>query len=109
MNDKLPDLNDTDAPLPATAHDMTVPTALISSIVCAVITIGGTVAVLKSAIVTPARAAVSVVTLIALLGMTYFLVQLILAVIATAGERRWFARQISERRQGDRARKPPKR
>jgi hypothetical protein len=108
MSDKLPDLKNIEAPLPATAHGITVATALLLTVGCALITIGGTMAILRGTLGTPTRAAVSVITLIALLGMTYSLVQLILAVIATAGERRWFSRQISERRQGDRARKPPK-
>ena len=108
MSDKLPDSQSAGAPRPATAHGMTVTTALLLTLASALVTIGGTITVLKRALGTPARAAVSIITLLALLAMTYSLVQLILAGIATAGERRWFSRQVSERRQGERARKPPK-
>ena len=105
MKEKLPDVSQTDGRIPATAHGMTVAGATILSLFCAIVTIVGTVALLKSSWGTSARVAASGVTLVAVLALGYALVQLTLAVLATAGERRWFARQVSERRSGERARK----
>ncbi len=48
----------------------------------------------------------AVVALLALVAMVYGLIELALAVIATTTERRRMAREVSERRKGDRARKP---
>jgi len=93
-------------PLPATAHGLPLVSALILSIVAGAVAIVGSVAVVKGTMPNSTKAAISVLSLVALLVLAYALIQLLLAVIATAGERRWFARQISERRQGDRARKP---
>lgn len=107
MDEKIPELTQPEGALPATAHGMTVAGATILSISCAIVTIAGTVAVLKSSWGTTARGVASVVTLVAVIAFGYALVQLVLAVIATAGERRWFERQISERRQSERARKKP--
>lgn len=93
-------------PKPATSHGLPFVTALVLSILCGLVMAGGSVAVLRSSLSNPAKAALSIVTLVALLGFAYSIIQLILAVIATAGERRWFVRHVGERRQGDRARKP---
>jgi hypothetical protein len=106
MNDDLPDLTQTDGPLPATAHAMSVTGAIVFTVLAAAIAVGGTLAVLRHSWGTTARGIASVVTLLAVLALSYALVQLVLAVIASAGERRWFSRQVSERRQGERARKP---
>jgi hypothetical protein len=48
----------------------------------------------------------AVVALLALVGLAYGLIELSLAVIATTAERRRKAREVTERRKGDRARKP---
>jgi membrane-anchored glycerophosphoryl diester phosphodiesterase (GDPDase) len=106
MTDELPDLTKTDGPLPATAHAMSVIGATIFTIVAAVVTVAGILTVLRNSWGTAIRGVASVVTLVAVLALSYALVQLVLAVIASAGERRWFSRQVSERRQGERARKP---
>jgi hypothetical protein len=106
MNDDLPDLTQTDGPIPATAHAMSVTGAIIFTVIAAAVTAAGTFGVLRNSWGTTARGIASVVTLLAVLALSYALVQLVLAVIASAGERRWFARQVSERRQGERARKP---
>jgi len=92
--------------IPATAHGLPLISALILSVVAGVVAIIGSVAVVRGTMPNSTKAAISVLSLVAFLVMAYALIQLLLAVIATAGERRWFARQVSERRQGDRARKP---
>jgi hypothetical protein len=48
----------------------------------------------------------AVVSLLSLVAMAYGLIELALAVVATTTERRRKAREITERRHGDRARKP---
>jgi len=94
---------------PATAHGLSFSTALIFTVLCAIVAIGGTVAVVRTSLSTSAKASLSIITLVAVIGLAYSVFQLALALVATTGERRWFARQVSERRTGDRARKPPTR
>jgi hypothetical protein len=48
----------------------------------------------------------AVVALLSVVAMAYGLIELALAVIATTAERRRQARTVSERRTGERARKP---
>jgi hypothetical protein len=100
----VPPPSRTDAP--ATAHGLPFTTALLLTILCAIVTVGGSVAVARgTATSTAAKASLSLITLIAFIALAYAIFQLVLALIATTGERRWFARQVGERRTGDRARK----
>jgi hypothetical protein len=94
---------------PATSHGLPFSTALILTILCAFVTVGGSYGVLKSTVSTSAKAALSITTLVAVIGLVYAGFQLIMALVATTGERRWFAREVTERRTGDRARQPRKR
>jgi hypothetical protein len=94
---------------PATSHGLRFSTALVLTIFFAFVTIAGSYGVLKSDLSTGPKAAISIITLLAVIGLAYAGVQLLLALVATTGERRWFARQVSERRTGDRARKPRER
>jgi hypothetical protein len=48
----------------------------------------------------------ALVSLLSLVATAYGLIELALAVIATTTERRRKAREVTERRKGDRARKP---
>lgn len=48
----------------------------------------------------------AVVSLLSLVALSYGLIELALAVIATTAERRRKAREVTERRKGDRARTP---
>jgi heme exporter protein D len=48
----------------------------------------------------------AVLSLLSLVAFAYGLIELALAVIATTAERRRMAREVTERRQGDRARRP---
>jgi hypothetical protein len=48
----------------------------------------------------------AVISLLSLVALSYGLIELALAVIATTAERRRMAREVTERRQGDRARRP---
>lgn len=91
---------------PATSHGLPFSTALALTVLFGLITVGGSYGVLKSTVSTGGKAAFSIITLIAVIGLVYAAFQLLLALVATTGERRWFARQVTERRTGDRARKP---
>ena len=90
---------------PATSQGLKISTALFLTLLCAFVTIAGSYGVVKSHLSTGAKATLSIVTLIAVIGLGYSTFQLLLALVATTGERRWFARQVSERRTGERARK----
>lgn len=107
MNDDLP-ISAAPAPpgAPATSHGLPFFTALVLTILCALVTVGGSYGVLKSTFSTSAKAAFSIITLVAVGGLAYAGFQLLLALIATTGERRWNDREVSERRSGDRAREP---
>jgi hypothetical protein len=48
----------------------------------------------------------AVISLLSLVAASYGLIELALAVVATTAERRRKAREVTERRHGDRARKP---
>ena len=91
---------------PATSQGLPFTTALILTILSTIVVVGGSIGVGRETISTAARASLAIVTLIAVLALGYSVFQLALAIIATTGERRWFSRQVSERRTGDRARKP---
>ncbi len=70
------------------------------------VAVGGSYGVARSTLPTGAKGLLAVVTLIAVIGLYNSIFQLILALVATTGERRWSARDVSERRGGERARKP---
>jgi hypothetical protein len=92
--------------VPATSQGLPFSKALILTILFAIVTVGGSYGVLKSTFSTSTKAAFSITTLVALIGLGYSGFQLLMALIATTGERRWFTREVSERRTGDRARQP---
>ena len=92
---------------PATAHGLTFARALFLTIAFILIAVGGSYGVARSAISTGAKGMLAIVTLLSVVGLYYSIFQLILALVATTGERRWSAREVSERREGERARKQP--
>lgn len=92
---------------PATSHGLPLLTALMLTILCALVAVAGSIAVARGSTSTTAKASLSIVTLVAIVGLGYSIFQLLLALVATTGERRWLTRDVSERRTGDRARKPP--
>jgi hypothetical protein len=91
---------------PATSHGLPFITALILTLLSTLVVVGGSIGVARGTLSTAAKASLAIVTLVAVIALGYSVSQLILAIIATTGERRWFSRQVSERRTGDRARKP---
>ena len=82
--------------------------SLVIAVIGAVIAAGATVVVLRNEYSTGIEALAAAGALAGFGVMTYGLLQAVLAVIDTAGERRRQDRVVSERRQGERARQPRK-
>jgi len=85
---------------------MSIGVAATISIVSIVLVAGSTYAVVKGTLSAGMTRLLAVVALLSLVAMAYGLIELALAVVATTAERRRRAREVTERRQGDRARKP---
>ncbi len=81
-------------------------TVILFTILCAVVTVLATRALLRNDVSTGVAELSAVLALLAFGLMVYGLLRIILSVIESAGERRRQAREVTERRQGDRARKP---
>jgi len=86
--------------LPPVDRGMSIGKAAVISAVSAVLVLGSTLAVIKGTL------GAGMTRLLSMVALAYGLIELVLAVIATTSERRRMARAVSERRQGDRARKP---
>ena len=82
--------------------------SLLLAIVGAISATGTTILVLRNEYSVGIEALLALVALISFGVATYGLMQAVLAVIDTAGERRRQDREVSERRHGDRARQPRK-
>ena len=67
---------------------------------------GSTYEVIKGTLSSGMTRLLAVVSLLSLVALSYGLIELALAVIATTTERRRRAREVTERRKGDRARTP---
>ena len=80
--------------------------ALIIAVVSAAIATVATLVVTRNDYSAPVEALLAGVALVAFGVTAYGLIQAVLAVVDSAGERRRQDREVSERRQGDRARKP---
>lgn len=96
-------------PAPATSHGLSFGTALGLTVLFTLIAVGGSFGVSRSSLSTGIKGSLAVITLTVVVGLGYSIFQLVLALVATTGERRWFSRKLSERRSGERARKPPAR
>ena len=87
-------------------HGMSIGKATVITIVSLILTVGSTVAVVKGTLSASMTRLLAVVALLSLIALVYGLIELSLAVIATTAERRRKAREVTERRKGDRARRP---
>jgi len=85
---------------------MSIGKAAVISAVSGVVVIFSLYAVIKGSMSAGMTRLLAVVSLLSLAALAYGLIELALAVIGTTAERRRQAREISERRKGDRARKP---
>ncbi len=92
--------------LPHVDRGMSIGIAAAISIVSILLVAGSTYAVVKGTLSAGMTRLLAVVSLLSLVAMAYGLIELALAVIATTSERRRKAREVTERRKGDRARKP---
>lgn len=82
--------------------------ALAIAGVGAAIAIASTIVVMRNTFSTSVEALVAAVALFAFGVTAYGLIQAVLAIVDSAGERRLRDREVTERRQGDRARPPKK-
>ena len=91
---------------PHVDHGMSIGKAAVIAVVSAVVVWVSTYQVVRGSLSSTMTRVLAVVSLLSLVAMVYGLIELALAVIATTTERRRRAREVTERRQGDRARKP---
>jgi hypothetical protein len=92
--------------LPRVDLGMSIRVAAIISIVSAIVVALSSYEVVKGTQSAGVTRTLAVVALLALVAFVYGLIELALAVIATTAERRRKAREVTERRKGERARKP---
>jgi hypothetical protein len=85
---------------------MSIGKAAVITAVSVILVTGSTYAVIKGTLSAGMTRVLAVISLLSLVAMAYGLIELALAVIATTSERRRKAREVTERRTGDRARKP---
>lgn len=92
--------------LPHVDLGMSIPLAAIITAVAAILLAASSYEVVRATLSAGVTRLLAVVALLSLVGLAYGLIELSLAVIATTAERRRKAREVTERRKGDRARKP---
>ncbi len=85
---------------------MSIGIAAVITVVSLILVLGSTYAVIKGTLSSGMTRVLAVISLLSLVAMAYGFIELLLAVIATTTERRRRAREVTERRHGDRARKP---
>lgn len=92
--------------LPPVDHGMSIPLAVTISVISGITVLASSYAVIAGKLSAGMTRVFAVVSLLAFVALVYGLIELALAVIATSAERRRKDREVTERRQGDRARKP---
>jgi len=85
---------------------MSITKAAVIAVVSAILVMVSSYEVVKGTLSGAMTRVLAVVSLLSLVAFVYGLIELTLAVIATTAERRRKAREVTERRKGDRARKP---
>jgi len=106
MTDPATPAQQTTEALPHVDLGMSITIASTITVVSAILVAGATYEVVRGTLSSGMTRLLAVVSLLSLVGMFYGLIELALAVIATTAERRRMARVVTERRQGERARKP---
>ena len=91
---------------PQLDHGMSIGKAAVITLVSIFAVTLSTYAVVKGSLSAGMTRLLAVVSLLSLVALVYGLIEFTLAVIATTAERRRKAREVTERRKGDRARKP---
>jgi hypothetical protein len=92
--------------LPPVDRGMSIGKATVIAVISGIIVLGSTIAVIKGTLSAGVTRILAVLSLLSLVAFVYGLIELALAVIATTAERRRMAREVTERRHGDRARTP---
>jgi hypothetical protein len=87
---------------------MSIGKATVIAVIGGVLVLGSTIAVIKGTLSAGVTRVLAVISLLSLVALSYGLIELALAVIATTAERRRIAREVTERRHGDRARPTPR-
>ncbi|HEV7388454.1 MAG TPA: hypothetical protein VGN73_07585 [Gemmatimonadaceae bacterium] len=91
---------------PPIDHGMSITKAAVITAISVILVIVSLYTVVKGSMSAGMTRVLAVVSLLSLVGLAYGLIELALAVVATTAERRRKAREVTERRKGDRARKP---
>ena len=91
---------------PHVDQGMSITKAAVITAVSTVVLMFSSYGVIRSSLSAGMTRALAVLSLLSLVAASYGLIELALAVVATTAERRRKAREVSERRKGDRARKP---
>jgi hypothetical protein len=92
--------------IPPIDQGMSIGKAAAIAVIGAILVMVSTYEVVRGSLSAGMTRVLAVVSLLSLVALVYGLIELTLAVIATTAERRRKAREVTERRQGDRARKP---
>src|SRR5688572_24615294 len=92
--------------IPAVDQGMSISLAAAIAVVSAIIVAGSSYAVIAAGLSAGMTRLFALLALLSFVALVYGLIELSLAVIATSAERRRKQREVTERRQGDRARKP---
>jgi hypothetical protein len=92
--------------LPPVDRGMSIGRATVITVISLILVAGSTYEVVKGTLSAGTTRLLAVVSLLSLVALSYGLIELSLGVIATTAERRRKAREVTERRKGDRARRP---
>lgn len=92
--------------IPAVDQGMSIPIAVVISVLSAIVVAASSYAVIAAGLSAGMTRLFAVASLLAFVALVYGLIELSLAVVATSAERRRKEREVTERRQGERARKP---
>lgn len=106
MNDPIASAEQPQEVLPRVDLGMSIGIAATISVVSAILVAGATYEVIRGTLSAGITRLLAVVSLLSLVALAYGLIELALAVIATTAERRRKARTVTERRTGERARRP---
>ncbi len=92
--------------LPPIDRGMSIGKAAGISAVSLILVTGSTYEVVKGTLSAGMTRLLAIVALLSMVALSYGLIELSLGIVATTAERRRIAREVTERRKGDRARKP---
>jgi hypothetical protein len=92
--------------LPPVDRGMSIGRAAVITVISLLLVTGSTYEVVTGSLSAGMTRLLAIVALLSMVALSYGLIELSLGVIATTAERRRMAREVTERRKGDRARKP---